>query len=182
MARDARARPRPVAVSAPPRQAVRTYLQMHSPSDLQAADAPSPTVTVERLENCPPAVWRRLYTEVGREYHWVDRLAWTDEEISAYLADPALELWVLKEAGELAGYFELRTEADGAIEIAYFGLMPHAIGRGLGKYLLSQAVQRAWERGATRVWLHTSSLDHSSALPNYLARGFSIWKQTTYEV
>src|SRR4051812_5274128 len=120
MARDARARPRPVAVSAPPRQAVRTYLQMHSPSDLQAADAPSPTVTVERLENCPPAVWRRLYTEVGREYHWVDRVAWTDEEISAYLADPALELWVLKEAGGNAGAVRLRARAAGAAGGAHF--------------------------------------------------------------
>jgi hypothetical protein len=32
------------------------------------------------------------------------------------------------------------------------------------------------------VWLHTSSLDHSSALPNYLARGFTVWKQETYDV
>src|SRR3954453_22945766 len=182
MARDARARPRPVAVSAPPRQAVRTYLQMHSPSDLQAADAPSPTVTVERLENCPQAVWRRLYTEVGREYHWVDRLAWTDEEISAYLADPALELWVLRAGGEVAGYFELRTHPDGAVEDAYFGLLPAFVGLGFGKFLLARAVERAWGSGASRVWLHTSSLDHSSALPNYLARGFSIWKQETYDV
>ena len=60
--------------------------------------------------------------------------------------------------------------------------MPAVVGRGLGKCLLTRAVQRAWERGATRVWLHTSSLDHSSALSNYLARGFSILKQETYEI
>jgi GNAT superfamily N-acetyltransferase len=165
-----------------PKQAVRTYLQMLDPGALSGAPAPSADFTVERLEECPPWLWRHLYSEVGREYHWVDRLGWSDEEIQRYLADPALELWVLREVGEPAGYFELRTHADGAVEIAYFGLLPSAIGRGLGKYLLTQAVERAWALGANRVWLHTSSLDHGSALPNYLARGFSVWKQETYVV
>lgn len=155
---------------------------MRTPSELLSAPPPSADVVLERADGCEPSLWRHLYTEVGREYHWVDRLAWTDEEIARYLADPALELWILKEADTPAGYFELRMDADHAVEIAYFGLMPAAVGRGLGKYLLTRAVQRAWERGAHRVWLHTSSLDHSSALPNYLARGFTIWKQDTYDV
>ena len=165
-----------------PRRAVRTYLQMTDRSALSPAAAPSPSVTLERADACEPALWRRLYTDVGREYHWVDRLPWSDEEIERYLADPRLELWILRDGGEAAGYFELMAEDDGAVQIAYFGLLPHAVGRGLGKFMLSQAVARAWDRGAIRVWLHTSSLDHSSALPNYLARGFSVWKQETYDV
>ena len=164
------------------RQAVRTFLQMTDAADLEAAGAPSADVAVERVEACPPALWRRLYTEVGREYHWVDRLAWTDDDITRYLADPALELWILQAAGETAGYFELRRHEDGAVEIAYFGLVPAFTGQGLGKYMLTKAVERSWARGANRVWLHTSSLDHTSALSNYLARGFSIWKQETYDV
>ena len=169
-------------MTATPRRAVRTYLEMRAPGELQPAPPPSSGAVVERAEACSPDLWRRLYREVGQEYHWVDRLAWTDDEISRYLADPALELWLLEDAGELAGYFELRKDADGAVEIAYFGLLPAAIGRGLGKYLLTRAVEQAWARGATRVWVHTSSLDHSSALSNYLARGFTIWKQETYDV
>ena len=168
--------------SSHPRQAVRTYLEMCDRSALSAAGPPAAGVTVEREAQCVPSLWRHLYTEVGREYHWVDRLPWTDEDIRTYLADPALELWILREQGEPAGYFELRTHDDGAVEIAYFGLLPHSVGRGLGKFMLTRAVELAWERGASRVWLHTSSLDHSSALSNYLARGFSIWKQETYEV
>ena len=165
-----------------PSHAVRTFLEMQEPADLVSAPPPSPSVSVERVEQCPPSLWRTLYTEVGRDYHWVDRLGWSDDDIRRYLADPALELWILREGEEPAGYFELRRHDDGAVEIAYFGLMPAAVGRGLGKFLLTRAVERAWERGATRVWLHTSSLDHSSALSNYLARGFSIWKQETYEI
>lgn len=165
-----------------PRQAVRTYLEMTDRSHLVPAAAPSAEVTLERDDECSITLWRRLYAEVGGEYHWVDRLDWTDAAIAHYLGDPRVELWILREQGEPAGYFELRAHDDGAVEVVYFGLLPHALGRGLGKFMLTGAVERAWERGATRVWLHTSSRDHSSALPNYLARGFSIWKQETYEV
>jgi ribosomal protein S18 acetylase RimI-like enzyme len=164
------------------RQAVRTFLEMTDPTALQGAEAPSADVTIDRVERCAPALWRRLYTEVGREYHWVDRLAWTDEDIATYLADPALELWILRSNGEPAGYFELRRDDDGAVEIAYFGLLPAFTGQGLGKFMLTKAVERAWARSPNRVWLHTSSLDHSSAFSNYLARGFSVWKQETYDV
>ena len=151
-------------------------------SQLAPAAAPDGDATVERLDACPPALYRRLYADVGREYHWTDRLAWTDDDIARHLADPRLEFWILREGQEPAGYFELCSHEDGAVEVAYFGLLPHAVGRGLGKFLLTRAVQRAWDLGAARVWLHTSSLDHSSALPNYLGRGFSIWKQETYQV
>jgi GNAT superfamily N-acetyltransferase len=165
-----------------PRQAVRTYLEMTDPSALQAASDPPAHAILDRVEQCAPALWRHLYTEVGREYHWVDRLAWTDAEITRYLGDPALELWVLRVREETAGYFELRRHDDGAVEIAYFGLLPAFTGQGHGRFMLTKAVERAWALGALRVWLHTSSLDHSSALSNYLARGFSIWKQETYTV
>jgi ribosomal protein S18 acetylase RimI-like enzyme len=165
-----------------PKRAVRTYLEMSDPADLSPSPAPSRNTRIEREADCAPALWRSLYTEVGRQYNWVDRLAWTDDEIARYLSDPALELWILRMDDVVAGYFELRKDAEGAVEIAYFGLMPDFIGQGLGKYLLTRAVERAWERGATRVWLHTSSLDHSSALSNYLSRGFSVWKQESYDV
>jgi GNAT superfamily N-acetyltransferase len=155
---------------------------MTDPAALDRAPAPRSGVSVVRESDLPPAVWRYLYTEVGRSYHWVDRLSWSDDEIRAYLADPALELWVLRVDGDLAGYAELRKEPDGAVEIAYFGLLPSFVGLGLGKFLLTRAVERAWARDASRVWLHTSSLDHTSALPNYLGRGFSIWKQETYDI
>jgi GNAT superfamily N-acetyltransferase len=165
-----------------PKRAVRTFLEMSDPADLSPSPAPARNVRIDNEVQCPPALWRWLYTEVGRQYNWVDRLAWTDDEIARYLSDPALELWILRVDAAIAGYFELRADAEGAVEIAYFGLLPDFLGQGLGKYLLTRAVERAWERGATRVWLHTSSLDHSSALPNYLARGFSVWKQESYDV
>ena len=85
---------------------------------------------------------------------------------------PAVSLWVMTVANAPAGYFELRQEGDGSVEIAYFGLLPEFVGRGLGGHLLSVAVERAFESGARRIWLHTCTKDNPAALPNYLKRGF----------
>lgn len=155
---------------------------MTDPSQVAGESAAPAGVTLTRERSYPPALWRRLYADVGREYHWVDRLGWTDDDIRRYLDDPAVELWVVREGTDIAGYFELKRDTDGGVEIAYFGLLPAFTGRGLGRYLLTAAVERAWELAPTRVWVHTSSLDHPSALPNYLARGFGVWKQETYRV
>ena len=84
--------------------------------------------------------------------------------------------------GETAGYFELHREDDGAVEIVYFGLLPQYTGRGLGGALLTEAVERAWASGAARVWLHTCTFDHPAAIPNYLARGFTVFKTEEYTV
>jgi GNAT superfamily N-acetyltransferase len=93
-----------------------------------------------------------------------------------------VSLWILSVDGGVAGYFELRRHPDDSVEIAYFGLLPAYVGRGLGKYLLSEAAGRAWELAPARVWLHTSTLDHPSALPNYLARGFTVFKVEEYSL
>ncbi len=163
-------------------KASRTYLEMRDPSSLSHATLPDAAWRVERVLDCPPAFWRFLYAEVGRAHQWVDRLPWSPAEIRAYLADPAVTLWLLTVWGAPAGYFELRRDPDGSIEIAYFGLLREFLGRGLGGHLLTQAVQRAWDAGATRVWVHTSTLDHPSALPNYLKRGFKVYKTEDYIV
>jgi GNAT superfamily N-acetyltransferase len=161
----------------------RTYLEQKRQTDLRPAPAPDAGATIVQVEECAPSFWRKLYMEVGGAYHWVDRLGWTDSEITSYLTDPAVSLWVLSVGGEVAGYFELRKhpeEAAFSVEIAYFGLLPAYLGRGLGKYLLSEAARRAWELEPARVWLHTSTLDHTAALPNYLARGFSVFRVEQY--
>ena len=133
------------------------------------------------MEGCPASFFRYLYAEVGRGCHWVDRLGWTDAEWRARLASPSVSLFVMTLAGAPAGYFELERQADDSVEIAYFGLLPEFVGHGLGKYLLSQAAQAAWALRPARVWLHTCTLDDPAALPNYLARGFRVFKSETYE-
>jgi len=79
-----------------------------------------------------------------------------------------------------AGYFELAKHDDGNVEIAYFGLIPAFIGRGIGGAMLTRAVSEAWALGTQRVWLHTCTLDSAHALPNYKARGFAPFKTEQY--
>jgi GNAT superfamily N-acetyltransferase len=160
---------------------VRTYLEMRSPGELRPARAAAePGVVVERLAPCPVAAYRVLYDAVGRAYHWRDRLAWSDERLGSYLARPTVDVWVLRVSGETAGYFELVRHGDGSVELAYFGLVGRFIGRGLGGFLLTRAVEEAWRLGPSRVWLHTCTLDAPSALPNYRKRGFREYKTETY--
>jgi GNAT superfamily N-acetyltransferase len=162
---------------------VRTYLEMRDRSALRPAPALDDlAIRIERMHDCPASFWRYLYTEVGRAHHWVDRLGWTDDEIRAYLADPAVSVHLLTVRGAPAGYFELHREPDDAIELVYFGLLPEFTGRGIGRRFLTQAVSCAWDEGASRVWLHTNTLDHPAALPNYLNRGFTIARTESYDV
>ena len=160
----------------------RTYLEMRASSELKAARSDDPSIKIEQQRDCPVELFRFLYREVGRNYFWIDRLPWSDEQITAYLEEPEVSLWVMTYDDDIAGYFELKKEPDGSTEVAYFGLMPQFIGRGLGKHLLTSAVQQAWADGARRVWLHTCTDDDPAALPNYLNRGFQPFRTETYTV
>jgi len=165
-----------------PIEVTRTYLEMRDPSFLRPAHCADPRIQIKQMRDCSPAFFRYLYVEVGRNYHWIDRLAWTDEEIVGHLNQREISLWLMTYDRNTAGYFELRKCEDGAIEIAYFGLLPGFIGRGLGKHLLTCAVEQSWSDGANRVWLHTCTLDDKAAMPNYLSRGFQPFKTETYTV
>jgi GNAT superfamily N-acetyltransferase len=160
--------------------AVRTYLELAEPGELRRAP-PAVDARFVRVPDVPADLARRLYVEVGRDYQWRDRLGWTDAQWRERFDDPAVTLHVLDVAGVVAGYVELGKHGDGSVEIAYFGLLPPFHGRGLGRHLLTAAADAAWAMGATRVWLHTCTLDDPAALPNYLARGFRPFREERYE-
>lgn len=163
-------------------EVTRTYLEMRERSELKGAKLDDPLVRIEEQRDCSVELFRFLYAEVGKNYYWIDRLPWTDEEITAHLSKPENSIWLMTHEKDIAGYFELRKCDDGSVELAYFGLMPQFIGRGLGKHLLTCATEQAWALGANRVWLHTCTLDDAAALPNYLKRGFKPFRTENYEV
>lgn len=163
-------------------EVTRTYLEMRSREELKPALSDDPRIRIEEQRDCSVVFFRYLYTEVGGSYHWIDRLPWTDEQIRAYLQEPEISLWLMTYDETPAGYFELRKCEDGSMEIAYFGLLPGFLGRGLGKHLLTCAVEQSWSDGARRVWLHTCTLDDKAAMPNYLKRGFRPFKTEVYTV
>jgi ribosomal protein S18 acetylase RimI-like enzyme len=161
-------------------QVTKSFLEMNQPREFKPSRILDDRIRVVQLYNCTPSFYRYLYQSVGRRYHWVDRVNWTDEDIRFHLINPNLSLCVMYYNSQPAGYFELLKYEDGSTEIAYFGLLPDYIGRGLGKHLLTIAVEQAWRDGAERLWLHTCSLDDPAALPNYLKRGFKLYKHEVY--
>jgi N-acetylglutamate synthase-like GNAT family acetyltransferase len=164
-------------------QATRTYLQLTDPAQFRAAFGDFPDVTLVHVPNPPPKLYRHCYRTVGEAFHWFDRWDWSDDQITEHLVDPNIQLHVATRDGNLAGWYELRrVPEDDSVEIAYFGIVAVEFGRGFGKHLLSCAVRDAWALHPKRVWLHTCTLDHPNALPNYVARGFAPYKTETYEV
>lgn len=152
-------------------------LEMNSPGELRRSD-PWPDGFVVRQSSLPsPAVSRFLYATVGAGWQWVDRLEWTDAQWLDWLGRNEVQTWIGYSHGTPAGYFELELQPDNAVEIAYFGLLPQFFGKRLGGALLTRAVECAWAMGPARVWVHTCSLDHPSALANYRARGFRIFRE-----
>jgi GNAT superfamily N-acetyltransferase len=152
------------------------YLEMTEPRTLRPGRAGRGSLDLRRAEVPSPELNRFLYTAVGGDWYWIDRLNWTYGQWLAYLDRPEVQTWVAYVFGTPAGYFELESQPGANVEIVYFGLLPRFTGRGLGGQLLTEAVERAWGMGAGRVWLHTCTLDHPGALANYLSRGFRVYK------
>ena len=141
------------------------------------AKAAPPSLEVAMVAPPNPELNRKFYRNVGAPWEWTDRLQWSEDDWHRYVHRDALRTWVGRLDGQSVGYFELESQSDGNIEIAYFGLLPEFIGRGIGGPLLSAAIECAWDvPNARRVWVHTCTQDHKNALDNYRKRGFEVFK------
>jgi len=153
------------------------YLEMLAAAQLNASE-PVADIMITEARIKEYRLNRFLYTFIGEAWQWQDKLTDTDDTWKAYAERENLRTWVAYIDGAIAGYFELEISDKKEVEIKYFGLAAGFIGKGLGGYLLTYAIQQAWSVcNAKRVWLHTCSLDHPSALANYKARGFVMYKQ-----
>lgn len=153
------------------------YLEMNSRDRLRPRLLSRGGLDLARVDPPEPELNRCFYTGIGADWHWTDRLSWTRGDWLDYLMRPGIETWVLRVGDSPAGYFELDARSGREVQIVYFGLLKQYTGGGFGAHLLTAAVERAWELGACRVWLHTCSLDDPRALPHYLARGFALYRQ-----
>ena len=159
-----------------------TYLEMTSPARRPPAPGWTEPVTVQRAE-CPPVpFYRYLYDTVGADWDWYARRRLSDDALAAIVHDDAVEVHVLYVRGVPAGYVELDRRVEDEVEIAYFGLGPDYIGRGLGPSLLDWALDLAWSYRPRRVWLHTCSLDHPKALAVYRRAGFEVYDREVVAV
>jgi GNAT superfamily N-acetyltransferase len=148
------------------------YLEMASPDLLRPGRQPAPEPLLMRAEHPNAELSRFLYRAVGGNWYWINRLDWQYDEWQRWAE--SVETRVAYVDGTPAGYFELQVRRDRTVNIALFGLLPWAIGQGIGGWLLTRAVERCWELRPELVTVNTCSLDGPHALANYQARGFTI--------
>jgi ribosomal protein S18 acetylase RimI-like enzyme len=155
----------------------RFYLHLISRNDLIPSICKEKNLEVI-LEKEPTVDFCKfLYKEVGRDFFWRDRLKWSNQDWLNYISNDFFKLYVLKQNNELAGYYELLYDPKiPSMEIPYFGIFKKYFGKGIGGYLLTDAILTSFNQKINKVWVHTCTLDHANALKNYLARGMKIFK------
>ena len=156
----------------------RNYLEISSLEDFKDSFYNSDKHSVQLVDPVDFQLNKFFYKNVGKNYHWIDRLVWTEKQWIEYVSDKKVKTYVLKFKEDLAGYFELILNLN-EVEIAYLGLLEEYQNQKLGSYLLSSAIKNSFLNKPKRVWVHTCSLDHHNALKNYIARGMKIFKTET---
>jgi len=161
----------------------RNYLEINSIQDLKKVIEPEGSYSLELLDPVNFELNKFFYKNIGKKHKWIDRLVWTDAQWIDYVSNKNVKTYVFKFKNDLAGFFELISHDDKKeVEIAYFGLLEEFQNKKLGSYLLSEAIQKSFNKGVDRVWVHTCSLDHKNALNNYIARGMKIFKTETVTI
>ncbi|MXN63296.1 GNAT family N-acetyltransferase [Stappia sp. GBMRC 2046] len=153
-----------------------TYLDMHARPLLRSEDRPD--LRLERIEKPDLVEYRKLFRRIGEDWLWFGRLVMDDAELSRLFAEPARELYFPMSGRNALGVLELNFADPKNVELAYFGLVPEAIGGGAGKWLMKKALDIVWSRPETeRLWLHTCTADSQQALGFYRSVGFKPYKR-----
>lgn len=146
----------------------RPRLRPFPPSPLRLVEWPAPAT----------AKYRALFTRVGARWLWFSRLLLDDDALAATLGDPRIEVRaVLDPRGIEVGLLELDFREEGQCEITFFGLIPELAGQGHGRWLMAHALALAWRKNIERVFLHSCTLDHPSALGFYRNQGFTAYRR-----
>lgn len=154
-----------------------TYLEMTAPSHHPAPLPMNVNAALLLADNIPLHFYRYLYFQVGIHWNWEQRLRLNDEALAKAIHNSNVEVTVLYVDGAPAGFFETQRKDSKTTDIAYFGMMPHIFGRGLGSWFLASAIEACWATEPERVTVNTCTLDHPAALPLYQKMGFTPYKQ-----
>jgi len=149
-----------------------TFLEMTAKPSALPPPVPRGKIAIIRATNPPVHFYRYLYNTIGEKYYWVDRRKLSDVDLAAIIQDQKEELYILYTDGNPAGFAELDLRESGVAQLAYFGLMPEAVGKRLGYYFLYHAIANAWVHPITKLLVNTCTLDHPRALPLYQRLGF----------
>jgi GNAT superfamily N-acetyltransferase len=149
-----------------------TYLEMNARPSYNYPHLPvGSSAALLKAENPPVWYLLSLYDAVGRDYAWEDMHRRPKDEIAQQLERS--EIYTLLEHGWPQGFFMLEDIGEGRTDLAYFGMVPEAVGKGLGRWLLQTAILTAWDRSEIEtLTVNTCTLDHPRALALYQKNGF----------
>ena len=150
-----------------------TRLEMTGPPKASMPVPVNIQTAIMRTPEIPLPFYRYLYRQVGARWQWVDRLRMSDEKLTETLHDKRNNISVLYVNGAPAGFYEYFCEDEDVIELSHFGLIEHALGMGVGKWFLLQALYAAWAFEPRKVTVTTNTLDHPRALQLYQMFGFN---------
>jgi GNAT superfamily N-acetyltransferase len=153
-----------------------THLEMHACATTKEAVLLE-GVTFRQVK--PTLAWYRdIFARVGAlDWLWYGRTELSDTELSAILDDPNVAFFTLTKDGVDEALLELDFSKQGACELAYFGLTRALIGTGSGRYLMNEAIARAWAADISRFHVHTCTSDSPQALNFYVRSGFTAYKR-----
>ncbi|MDA9413000.1 GNAT family N-acetyltransferase [Bradyrhizobium sp. CCBAU 45384] len=150
--------------------AVVTHLQMTTPASCR--DDPPGAWTLRKVDAPVLAWYRDLYRRVGEAWLWCSRALMSDTELAAVIHATGTEVYALVADGRDEGLLELDFRQPGQCELVYFGVTANLIGTGAARFLMNRALERAWSGDVQRVWVHTCTFDHPSAVAFYQRSGF----------
>ncbi|OZI43697.1 GNAT family N-acetyltransferase [Bordetella genomosp. 5] len=149
-----------------------TDLEMRTPPP--AGDTALPAgYRLAPVEQLGIDAYRALFRKVGADWLWFSRLFMSDAELAGILAHPDVQIHIVRAADEDVGILELDFRQAGECELMFLGLTPSCTGLGLGRALMQRAIALAWARPIERMWVHTCTYDHPSALRFYTKAGFT---------
>jgi GNAT superfamily N-acetyltransferase len=140
-------------------------------------DPPHPPWKLRRVVDPDLGWFRDLYRRVGQDWLWFSRLTLSDDALAAIIRDCSIELYALEHLGCDEGLLELDFRQAEVCELSFFGVTAGLIGKGAGRWLMNRALELAWSRPIRRLWVHTCTLDHPSALTFYLRSGFRAFRR-----
>ena len=151
-----------------------TFMEMTAPPSVVGTAPPGVVAARERPDI---EAYLELYREIGGPVQWDARLRMERAELVRLLAAEGTDIYILRHAGEPVGLCEFQNAGNADVELAYFGLVPSAYGKGYGSYLLNQALTACWRHKPERIWLRTDTNDHPNAIGVYEKAGFRIMKR-----
>ena len=155
---------------------------MTSRDQLRPGSPPPRPIDLDTIGPPDALLASSTFDEVGAPHYWLARKDWSPRLWQGYLSRPEIHAWIVRVDDHVAGLVELRSDPGRDVEMITFGLVPEFTGRGFGGHTLTLATRLAWDlpqsdgTSVKRVWLHTNSLDHPHAKPNYERRGFRVFR------